>query len=302
MNKKKEINLTGLPRNWSDCTIVELLKINKIKGQYKSKESYLTYCLMSLLGITPLCYKSRWKNILGQIPFIKRFLSKDGREISAIDNDYLQLGAPFISYRSCYCFSGLKNFLFGKRFWIEDQEIHYWLKNLEWLNNPPFFLKNPVDKKKIGRKTYYSSFTRLADMCWNDYSKCCMYVELFEKTNDKFYLYKFISTLYKIDDDVTVSKYFTAFETQLILIFWSSVQKNYMSTFPHIFSKRKKGAKEKSSDYMKNEAQITVFLAKQSGALPKEVQDMEAFYALEYMEANAIENEEHEKRMASIRR
>lgn len=75
-----------------------------------------------------------------------------------------------------------------------------------------------------------------------------------------------------------------------------------MSTFPHIFSKRKKGAKEKSSDYMKNEAQITVFLAKQSGALPKEVQDMEAFYALEYMEANAIENEEHEKRMASIRR
>lgn len=297
----KEIRLKSIPGNWAECSLEELQKLDDIKGKFPSEAVYQTYCFLELTNLVPLVYAERWRAILGSIPFIRQFVKKTGRKLDKIEEDYLGMAAPFITYKSCYRLRGWRHKLFGRRFWIKDRQIAAWLKELTWLNGKPFFLTNPVTKKSIAGKIYTSSFTRLADMSWADYSRCSMYWELYHKTKQSGYLEKFIAILYKVEDPKIIRGKFSPLETMLIQIFWNSVQHNYMKTFPHLFKSGGKESKKGHTDYMKNEAQITVFLAKQANALPREVQDMEAFYALEYMERNAEEVEAHEKEIIRIK-
>ncbi len=299
---KRAVNLKELPSGWNDCSLKELQQINTLQGKYRSKEAYLTHCLFALLGIVPLCYNRRWREFLSLIPLFGRLIRQNGRQIDTVYDDFLGIGEPFISYKSRYRRRGFWNFLFGRRFWISDDMILSMAKQLEWLNTPPNFITNPIAEKKICMIRYRSVDTRFADMPWYRYNQCCTFIEVYERTHSREYLNRFIASLYNIEKPEKVEGNFSEFEIGLIIIFWNSVQKNLMNTFPRLYKSKKKSDTPKKTDYMKNAAQITVFLAKQSNSLPKDVQEMETFYALEYMERNAEEVEERERQMRNIKR
>ena len=292
----KKIDIGHLPTGWNDCSVMQLKSINDLGGKYKSMECYMSLVFFALMGIKPLVYAERWRELMAKIPLLRPFLAKTGRQIDSVHEDFLGMAKPFVLYKSCFHKKGFWNALFGKRFWLTDEEVLSFAKRISWVDTPPFFLTNPVAEKRIEGKTYKSSFTRLADMRWADYNQCCALMDHYAKSGNKLSLRKFISTLYKLPSENLVDKAFSPFEISLIILFWESVQKDYARVFPHLFKKKKsKKAKKEFTDYMKMEAEMTVFIAKEASSIPNQVHEMEAFYALEYMEKRAVENERLEQ-------
>lgn len=299
--RTKTIRLPILPQSWNFMTLDQFKKIHKIRGQFKSKESYLANCFLELEGLRPLRYAERWRSILGSIPLIGKLVSENGRQVAEVNGNTGKGGQPIILWKQCYRFKGLRNKLFGCRFFIEDQEILSFQQKLAFLLNPEdISLKsNPVRSKKIGAKIYYSYQTLLSDMPWCDYNRCSMYIQLYSKTNKKTDLEKFLTVLYRAENVKKIRAHFTDLEIRLILLFWDGTQQYFMQSFPHLFKKRKDNL---SKDFMKEEASISVFLSKEAYCMPNEAREMRVYDALEYLEMNAVLCETKEREIQKMRR
>lgn len=295
----KTVELKKMPSNWNAVTMEQFRILEQMKARYASKEAYLTYCFIYFQGLKPLLYSSRWKEILSQISFLRRFIRMDGRRIQNIYSDYLGVGEPIVVWEQCYRYNGWKNLWKGDRFWMEDQQLLSFLRPLEYLTTPIQLAVNPIPQKTINDRIYTSAYTRLADMSWLDYNKCSMHIEQYVKTKQTKHLYNFIACLYKIGDPDIVQENFDTMELYLIQIFWQGCQTYFKKCFPHLFSVNEK--KQKQKDYLKEESEISVFLSKQAYSKPDEVREMLVFDALEYLEQNAKECEERQREIDKIK-
>lgn len=314
-NKVTRINLPSLPNGWNTMTLEQLRVIEKISGKFSSPEAYLTNCFLELEQLKPLRYAQRWRSMLSLIPFIGRFMIETGRQVVDIHAGEGVNEKNFITWKRCYRFKGFWNALFGRRFFMEDQEILSFQQKIKFLieRENIYLVTNPVSNKKIGLRKYRSYYTNLADMPWIKYRLCCMHIQNYMDTRQRAYLDKFLSVLYVPDgriccmiDRITgglspigFSKYFTVLEINLILIFWNSTQQYYKKCFKHLFSKK---GEQKTRDFMKEETEITVFLSKEIGTTPDNAQKLEAFYALQYLEDNAIQQEEKKREIDKMKR
>lgn len=298
--KKKHIVLPSLPGNWRALTLEQFRKIEAIRGKFPSSDAYLTHCFLTLTGLKPLRYAERWRLLLGLIPGFSRFLKETGRVIIDQEQDYLGLEKPILIYAQYYCFSGVKNLLFGKRFLIEDQEILSFQQNIKFLADKSSIqlTTNPVKDKVIKDRVYNSHQALLSDMIWHDYNRCLMFIELYLNSKNDNYLYQFLAVLYKIDDPNIVHGSFSELEINLILFFWNESQKYFKRCFPHMF---KEGKKRLNKDYMKDEAELTVFLGKEAYTHPEDIRKMRAYDALQYLEMNAIICEERERQLNKLK-
>lgn len=298
--KKKRIDLPSLPQDWSSLTLKQFKAIEKIRGQFASTDAYLTHCFLALSGLIPLKYAERWRAVLGCIPLIRRFVKETGRTVLRIEEDYLGLGLPFPVLGQYYRFPGLWNALFGHRFMMEDHEVLFFQQKLRFLTEQENIRLNinPVYNKRIGFKTYASYYALLADMDWLDYNRCSMFIERYTRTKDISFLDSFLSAFYKVGNTRKVHGMFTELEIHLILLFWNNCQKYFKQSFPHLY---KENSQNSSKDYMKEESEITVFLAKESYMKPDDVRGMRAYDALQYLETNAILIEEKERQLAKIK-
>lgn len=305
MRRQKQINLPSLPQNWSSLTLSQFHTIEKIRGKFVSKDAYLTHCFLALTGLKPLRYAERWRAVIASIPLVGRFVAETGRKMadftyfrSETDNNIIFSGIPrFTQY---YRFKGLKNALFGYRFPMEDQELLYFQQKLKFLteNKIVRLNTNPVFQKRIGFKTYKSYYAKLADMAWLEYNQCSMFIERYIRTKETEFLDKFLAAFYKVGNPRKVHGKFTELEIHLILLFWNSCQQYFKASFPHLY---KNSTGNISKDYMKEESEITVFLAKEAYMRPEDVREMRAYDALQYLETNAVLQEEKERQLNNIK-
>lgn len=300
--KNKKVELRSLPSGWEEISIDQFRQIEKIRGTFLSKTTYLTHCFLILEGIKPLRYAQRWRSFGGKIPLVKRFISMTGRRLIRVEEDYLRIGEPFYVWEQCYRFRGFWNALFGRRFWIPDEDLLFFVRKLDFLTDKNTFriLKNPVPEKRIRFSRYRSYRTCLSDMSWEAYNLCNMFMEQYVSTRHSVYLDNFLSVLYRMDNPKLAHRVFSYHEIHMILLFWQSVQEYFMKSFPHLF--KKNNANKKIRDYMKNEANITVFLCRQSYSTPASVRGMRAYDALQYLEINSIEYEEKERMIQRAKR
>lgn len=291
-----------MPENWDQVTVEQFRILERLSGKYASNKAYLTYCFIEMQGLKPLLYSSPRKEIMAKIPFFRNFVRMDGRVIDEVYEDYLQIGEPLPVYKQCYRRKGFKEFLFGERVWIRDDTVLAMLKTLEFMEKPIRLNKNPIPYKIIDGKNYNSRYTRLSDMNWLDYNRCCMFIEEYARHKEPEMLYNFIACLYSIGNTDKVKQHFDELECKLILMFWEGCQQYYKKCFPHIFKGGNEQKKRAVKDYLKDEAELTVFLSKQAYAKPEEVRSMLVFDALQYLELNARDCEEREKEIAKIKR
>ncbi|WP_195373010.1 hypothetical protein [Parabacteroides leei] len=298
--KKRHITLPSLPGNWKALTLDQFKKIEAIRGKFASSDAYLTHCFIILTGLRPLRYAERWRLLLGLIPILSRFIKETGRLVIDHEQDYLGLEKPVLIYAQYYCFSGIKNLLFGKRFIIQDQEILSFQQNIKFLADKSSIqlTSNPVKEKIINNKVYFCHQALLSDMTWHDYNRCSMFIELYLNSKNVNYLEQFIAVLYKMDDPSIVHGNFSELEINLILLYWNDSQKYFKKSFPHMF---KEGKKQLNKDYMKNEAELTVFLGKEAYTRPEDIRKMRAYDALQYLEMNAIICEEKERQIKKMK-
>ncbi len=299
--KTKTVNLPALPSNWNYLTLDQFKKIEKIRGNFVSEDSYLTHCFLELEGLKPLRYAERWREALAVLPFLGRFVWETGRQIADVHENPGDEGKPLIIWKQCYSFKGFWLRIFGPRFFVEDQEILSFQEKLNYLLKPESIsLKsNPVREKRIGLKTYRSYQTLLSDMSWLSYNKCSMFIKLYSQTKNESYLNKFLSILYKAENVKHFERKFSVFEKRLVLLFWDGTQSYFLQSFPHLFKKR---TETLSKDFMKEESAITVFLGKESFSKPEDVRDMMVFDALQYLELNAVLCEEKERQIQRMKR
>lgn len=297
--KKQKIELPSLPGNWKALTLEQFKIIESIKGKFPSSEAYLTHCFLALTGLKPLRYAERWRSVLGVIPYISRLVKETGRVVVYETEEALGDKPDFI-YGQYYCFSGLKNFIFGKRFIIQDQEILFFLQNIKFLTEKDNIqlMSNPVKEKVIKGNTYKSHQALLSDMTWEDYNRCSMFIELYQEGKDIRYLNQFLSVMYDVGNPGIIQNEFSKLEIDLILLYWNESQKYFKRSFPHMF---KEGKKRLNKDYMKEEAEITVFLGKEAYAKPEDIRGMRAYDALQYLEMNAVICEERERQLSKIK-
>lgn len=295
----KTVELKKMPSNWNAVTMEQFRILEQMKARYASKEAYLTYCFIYFQGLKPLLYSSRWKEILSQISFLRRFIRIDGRRIQNIYSDYLGVGEPIVVWEQCYRYNGWKNLWKGDRFWLEDQQLLSFLRPLDYLTTPIQLAVNPIPQKVINDRVYTSAYTHLADMSWLDYNKCSMHIEQYVRTKQTKHLYNFIACLYKIGDPDIVKDNFDTLELRLLQVFWQGCQTYFKKCFPHLFTVNEK--KQKQKDYLKEESEISVFLSKQAYSKPDEVREMLVFDALEYLEQNAKECEERQREIDKIK-
>lgn len=297
--KKQKIELPSLPGNWKALTLEQFKIIESIKGKFPSSEAYLTHCFLALTGLKPLKHAERWRSVLGAMPYISRFIKETGRVVVYETEDALGDKPDFI-YGQYYCFSGLKNFIFGKRFIIQDQEILFFLQNIKFLTEKDNIqlMSNPVKEKVIKGNTYKSHQALLSDMTWEDYNRCSMFIELYQEGKDIRYLNQFLSVMYDVGNPGIIQNEFSKLEIELILLYWNESQKYFKRSFPHMF---KEGKKRLNKDYMKEEAEITVFLGKEAYAKPEDIRGMRAYDALQYLEMNAVICEERERQLSKIK-
>lgn len=314
-NKVFRINLPSLPVGWNAMTLEQLRIIEEIGGKFASTEAYLANCFLELERLKPLRYAQRWRSLLSCIPLIGRLVAETGRQVADILEGYGEDGGPIIIWKQCYRFKGFWNALFGIRFFMEDQEVLSFQQKIKFLaeRNDISISTNPVNYKRIGLRTYRSYYTNLADMPWIHYRLCCMHIQNYTVTHQSIYLDKFLSVLYVPEGRISrminrikrneppadFSKYFSSLEINLVLIFWNSTQQYYKNCFKHLFTN--KGG-QKARDFMKEEAEITVFLSKEIGTTPDNAQNLEVFYALQYLEDNAVLQEEKKKEIERIKR
>ena len=312
---RKTIKLPSLPDRWGLMMLDQFRTVEEIRGKFASSDAYLAHCFLALEGLKPLRYAERWRSALSLIPFAGRFIAETGRQVADVHEGGAGEDGPFIIWTQCYRFKGLWNALAGRRFFMEDQEVLYFQKKLEFLTKPEkiYLSTNPVARKKVGMRTYRSYFTNLSDMPWFHYRLCCMHIQNYISTRQDSYLDKFLSTLYipegrtsRLINRITAqthpdgfSKHFSPLEINLILIFWNSTQLYFRNSFKHLFNGK---SKQKTRDFMKEEAEITVFLSKEIGTIPEKTQDIEAFYALQYLEDNAVIQEEKKKEIEKMKR
>lgn len=298
--KKKTIQLPSIPVSWKAVSLEQFKAIDGVKGTFRSQEAWLTYCFLALTGLKPLRYKEAWRALLSSVPILGRFVKETGRVIVGTDTDFD--GTLLLLSGQYYCFSGFLNFWFGRRFLMQDQELLSFIERLRFLTDKDEadFVVNPVTEKEIGGVLYKTHQALLSDMTWEDYNRCSMFIELYASGKEIRHLDKFLSVIYKIDRVENVRSYFTQLEINLILTYWNNSQKYFKRSFPHMF---KSGSKEeKSRDYMKKEAEITVFLGKEAYSSPEEVRKMRAYDALQYLEMNAIIYEERERQIKQMKR
>lgn len=297
--KKQKIELPSLPGRWNALTLKQFKVIESIKGKFPSSEAYLTHCFLALTGLKPLRYAERWRSVLGVMPYISRLVKETGRVVVYETEEALGDKPDFI-YGQYYCFSGLKNFIFGKRFIIQDQEILFFLQNIKFLTEKDNIqlMSNPVKEKVIKGNTYKSHQALLSDMTWEDYNRCSMFIELYQEGKDIRYLNQFLSVMYDVGNPGIIQNEFSKLEIELILLYWNESQKYFKRSFPHMF---KEGKKRLNKDYMKEEAEITVFLGKEAYAKPEDIRGMRAYDALQYLEMNAVICEERERQLSKIK-
>lgn len=297
--KKQKIELPSLPGRWNALTLKQFKVIESIKGKFPSSEAYLTHCFLALTGLKPLRHAERWRSVLGVIPYISRLVKQTGRVV-VYETEEVMGDKPDFIYGQYYCFSGLKNFIFGKRFIIQDQEILFFLQNIKFLTEKDNIqlMSNPVKEKVIKGNTYKSHQALLSDMTWEDYNRCSMFIELYQEGKDIRYLNQFLSVMYDVGNPGIIQNEFSKLEIDLILLYWNESQKYFKRSFPHMF---KEGKKRLNKDYMKEEAEITVFLGKEAYAKPEDIRGMRAYDALQYLEMNAVICEERERQLSKIK-
>lgn len=297
--KKQKIELPSLPGRWNALTLKQFKVIESIKGKFPSSEAYLTHCFLALTGLKPLRHAERWRSVLGIIPYISRLVKQTGRVV-VYETEEVMGDKPDFIYGQYYCFSGLKNFIFGKRFIIQDQEILFFLQNIKFLTEKDNIqlMSNPVKEKVIKGNTYKSHQALLSDMTWEDYNRCSMFIELYQEGKDIRYLNQFLSVMYDVGNPGIIQNEFSKLEIDLILLYWNESQKYFKRSFPHMF---KEGKKRLNKDYMKEEAEITVFLGKEAYAKPEDIRGMRAYDALQYLEMNAVICEERERQLSKIK-
>lgn len=299
----KNLSLKKMPENWDQVTLEQFRILNRLQGNYASDKAYLTHCFMELQGLKPLLYDSAWKEICSHIPVIKNFIRMNGRIIVEVFDDYLGMGKPFPIWKQCYRYKGVKELLFGKRFWMRDHTVLELLKSLDFMKQPIKLNKNPIPVKIIDGVNYTSCYTRLADMTWLDYNRCCMFIEEYARTKNEQMLWNFISSLYHIGNPDKAKEHFDDLECKLIILFWEGCQVYFRKCFPHLYKGEPKNKTKKAAkDYMKEESELTVFLSRQAYAKPEEVRKMLVFDALQFLELNAKECEEREKEIAKMKR
>lgn len=315
-NKKgKEINLRSLPSGWDTMTLEQFKIIEDIHGKYPSTEAYLANCFLALEGLKPLRHAEKWRTLLGSMPLFGRYVADTGRQIAHVYEDILQPGQPFILWKQCYSFKGFWNSVLGKRFFMEDQELLSFQKSITFLTNRDdmYMTTNPVCKKKIGLCTYRSYYTKLADISWHEYRLCCMHIQNYTSTRQYYHLNAFLSTLYKPEGwinsvkrfltgkthPVNFIKKFSPLQINLILLFWNSTQQYYKKCFKHLYTNKEEKI---NRDFLKEEIEITVFLSKEINTTPDDTQKINALYALQYLEDNAILQEEKKKELDRIKR
>lgn len=128
--KAKKINLPVLPGGWNAMTLEQFRLVEDVHGKFASTEAYLANCFMVLEGLKPLRHAERWRPFLSGIPFIKRFVAETGRQVANIYEGNALSGETLITWKQCYRFNGFWNALFGTRFFMEDQEVLSFQKNL----------------------------------------------------------------------------------------------------------------------------------------------------------------------------
>lgn len=314
-NKPVYINLPHLPGKWSEMTLGQLRSVEKINGKFTSELAYLAHCFLELEGLKPLQYAERWRSVLGTIPLLGRLVAKTGRQVEDVMEGCGEEDEPIVIWKQCYRFKGVRNAILGKRFFMEDQEMLSFQKKLEFLchREEIYIYTNPIATKRAGMRIFRSYFTNLADMPWIHYRLCCMHLQNYTTTKQVIHLDKFLSVLYVPEGRICrllnrlsgkshpkhFSRYFSQLEINLVLIFWNSTQQYYRTCFSHLFNN--KGDKKKH-DFMKEEAEITVFLSKEIGTVPENAQNLEVFYALQYLEDNAVLQEEKKKEIERIKR
>lgn len=314
-NKTIRIDLPSLPGRWADMTWEQLRIIEEVSGNFASEAAYLAHCFIGLERLKPLRYAERWRSMLSRIPLLGHFVAETGRQVADLLEGGGGTGPAMIVWEQCYRFKGFRNALFGRRFFMEDQEVLSFQKRLEFLldRKEIYMPANPVSRKRIGIRTFRSHFTHLADMSWIHYRLCCMHIQNYTATKDTSHLDKFLSVLYLPEGRISrwmsritgkthpdrMSRYFSPLELNVVLIFWNSTQQYYRNSFRHLFNDK---AGKKTRDFMKEEAEITVFLSKEIGTVPEKAQNLEAFYALQYLEDNAILQEEKKREIERLKR
>ena len=298
----KTIELKSMPKSWNEVSMSQFRILEGMKKKYKSKEAYLIYCFLYFQGLKPTLYASVWKEILSRIPVLNHFVLMDGRKVDFLEHDFLHIGTAIPLWKQCYRYKGIREFLFGKRFWLQDQELLSFAKKIEFLTENCIITANPVAEKKLGRKVFKSYYTLLADIPWLEYNKCCMFYERFISTKNKVFFWKFMCVLYQMDSPEQAESCFDELEINVVLRFWEGCQNYFSKCFPHLFKKVNKKTEKSTNDAMKRESEITVFLSKQAYLGPDAVRKMLAYDALEYMEQNAVDCEQRRNEMEKLKR
>lgn len=298
--KTKIIELPPIPGSYNEITREQWNRLFPIIGSFRSETDYLTRCFLALAGLELVPYAEPWRRFVHRISFGLIPLRRTGRVLAGTFLDYLGMGEPMPDWMQLYRFEG------SRLFYLHDWELNSFKEKLKFLNDPIVLSVNPIPEVCIrgegGKKVVYRSFGQyLSDMDWYTYNICSMHLEQFSRTKNKKFLYLFLASFYRMDDPEQIPLVLSEPEQKLILLYWEGVLHYYSKCFPHLFKRNEK--KEVSPDYMKMESSITVFIGKESGgALPEQVREMLAYDALGYLEANAVNVEEHNKAMAKIRR
>ncbi|MDR1982093.1 MAG: hypothetical protein LBQ39_10835 [Tannerellaceae bacterium] len=294
--KQKIIALPSLPKNWNGLSVSQWRILKDMDGKYVSEEAYLAKVFLTFCGLVPLLYAERWRSFLAAIPLMGRFVRMTGRQVIGSETGVLQ-------WQQVYRFKGWRNKLWGVRFWMEDEEVVCFKDGLKFLLTEKSVGRNPIESIRWKGETYHSPETYLSNMKWLTYNTCNMCLTAYRKTKKKEHLYLFITVLYGMDKKAAsaIPRLLDPFQISLIELFWDGCQQYFAKSFKHLFSKSKDETNP-NSDYLKEEAEITVFVGKQSFQSPDLVREMKTFDALEYLEQNAILIDAKKRELNKIKR
>ncbi|MDR1919902.1 MAG: hypothetical protein LBQ65_09700 [Tannerellaceae bacterium] len=294
--KQKTIALPSLPKTWNGLSVSQWQILKDLDGKYASEEAYLAKVFLAFCGLVPLLYAERWRSFLASLPLLGRFVRMTGRQV--IDSE-----AGFLRWKQIYRFKGWRNRLWGVRFWMDDEEVVCFKDGLKFLLKEKSIGRNPVESIRWKGQTYHSPETYLSNMKWLTYNTCNMCLAAYRRTKNREHLYRFITVLYGMDKKAAsaIPRLLDPFQIGLIELFWDGCQQYYAKSFKHLFSKSKNETTQ-NPDYLKEEAEITVFVGKQSFQSPDQAREMKVFDALEYLEQNATQVEAQMRELNKIRR